>query len=66
MGWVFIVVRNNTVERVKFFSDFWDGAEYTDDFIKSIDPVFDGNFPAYNRGENYKNNDLTIGLYRES
>lgn len=66
MSWAFVVVRNNSVEKLKIFSDFWDGAEYTDDFIKSIDSLFDGNFPAYNRGENYKNNDLTIGLYRES
>jgi hypothetical protein len=66
MSWAFIVVRDNTVERVKVFSDFWDGADYTDAFIKNIDPNFNGNLPAYNRNENYKNGDLTVGLYREN
>jgi hypothetical protein len=66
MNWVFIVVRNSNVERVKTFFDFWDGADYTDNFIKKIDPNFSGNLPAYNRDENYRNGDLTVGLYRET
>jgi len=65
MNWVFVVVRNNSVEKVKVFDDFWIGAEYTDNFIKMIDPLFHGNFPAYNRNENYTKDDLTVGLYKE-
>jgi hypothetical protein len=66
MYWTFIVVRNNSVEQARVFSDFWKGAEFTDNFIKSIDPNFHGNFPIYNRNENYKNNDLTVGLYKSN
>jgi hypothetical protein len=66
MNWIFIVVRNNSVEQTKVFSDFWEGAEYTDSFIKRIDLDFHGNFPAYNRNEYYRRDDLTIGLYKNS
>jgi hypothetical protein len=66
MNWTFIVVRNSTVERVKTFSDFWEGAKFTDNFIKAIDPNFHGNFPIYNRNENYRNGDLSVGLYKDS
>ena len=66
MNWIFVVVRNNLVERTKVFSDFWEGAEYADNFIKRIDLNFDGNFPSYNRNEYYRRNDLTIGLYKDS
>ena len=69
MKWVFIVIRNNTVEKVKFFEDFWEGADFTDQFITMIDPTINernGGLPAYNRGESYKTDDLTIGLFRET
>lgn len=75
MNWTFVVVRNNLVEQIKVFSDFWKGAEYTDNFIRSIDddfankneePVSFLGFPAYNRNEYYRKNDLTVGLYKES
>jgi hypothetical protein len=66
MYWTFIVVRNNSVEQARVFSDFWEGCKHTDSFIKSIDPNFNRNFPIYNRNENYKNNDLTVGLYKSS
>lgn len=64
MIWVFVVVRDNSVEQVKFFKDFWEGASFADNFIKRIEPGL-SYFPAYNRGECYKNADLTIGLYKE-
>jgi hypothetical protein len=66
MNWTFIVVRNNSVEQARTFSDFWEGCKHTDSFIKSIDPNFHGNFPIYNRNENYRKDDLTVGLYKSS
>lgn len=62
MNWAFIVVRDNSVEQVKIFNDFWEGCKHTDDFIKSIDPNIEM-LPAYNRGQNYKNENLSVGLY---
>lgn len=64
MNWIFIVCRDNSVEQVKTFKDFWEGANYTDNFIKRIEPGV-GDLPAYNRGENYRNDDLTVGLYKD-
>jgi hypothetical protein len=63
MNWIFIVCQNNTVEQVKVFKDFWEGATFTDNFIKRVEPGI-GNLPAYNRGEYYKSNNLSIGLYK--
>jgi len=65
MNWTFIVVRNNVVEQVRTFDDFSKGVKFTNDFIKSIDPNFHGDFPIYNHDENYRNGDLTIGLYKD-
>ena len=67
MSWTFVVVRDNSVEQTKIFSDFWEGCSYTDDFIRKVDDNFANGsigFPAYNRGEYYKKDDLTIGLYK--
>jgi hypothetical protein len=64
MNWVFIVCRDNSVEQVKVFKDFWEGAIYTDNFIKGIDPNMPY-LPAYNRGESYKYNNLSVGLYKD-
>ena len=36
MNWVFVVVRNNSVEQVKVFKDFWEGANFADNFIKRM------------------------------
>lgn len=69
MSWVFVVVRDNSVEQVKVFDDFWVGADYADSFIEKIDPVFAKNgagLPAYNRNESYKKDDLSVGLYRNT
>ena len=64
-SWVFIVVRNNVVEQVRGFHDFWIGCAFTDNFIRSIDPsMTDKEMPAYNRGETYKKDDLTVGMYK--
>jgi hypothetical protein len=64
MSWIFIVCRNNTVEQVKIFKDYWEGANYTDVFIRRIEPSI-SMLPNYNRNESYKNNDLSVGLYKD-
>jgi len=64
MNWIFVVCRDNSVEQVKTFKDFWEGANFTDNFIKRIEPGV-GDLPAYNRNEHYKNGDLTVGLYKD-
>jgi hypothetical protein len=63
MNWIFIICRENSIEQVKTFNDYWEGANFTDNIIKRMEPGL-SDFPAYNRGENYKNNNLTIGLYK--
>lgn len=65
MNWVFIVVHDNCIEQIKTFNDFWVGAKFTDDFIFKIDPSLK-EMPKYNRRENYKNGNLTIGLYKQT
>ena len=64
MNWVFIVNRNNSVEQVKVFKDYWEGATFTDNFIKRIQPGLEI-LPDHNRGESYGNGDLTVGLYKD-
>jgi hypothetical protein len=69
MSWTFVVVRDNTVEQTKVFEDFWAGAEFTDAFIKNVDsemPDVSKGFPAYNRGEYYKKDNLSVGLYKSN
>lgn len=63
-NWIFIVVRDNSVEQINHFADFWVGAEFADKFIGNCDPCMDKTgYPAYNRGEVYSKDGLTIGLY---
>ena len=63
MHWIFIICRENSIEQVKIFNDYWEGAKFTDNIIQRLEPKL-SDLPAYNRGENYKNNNLTIGLYK--
>jgi hypothetical protein len=63
MNWVFIVARNNSIEQVKMFKDYWSGASYTDSFIRNINPNM-VDTPFYNRNESYVENDLSVGLYK--
>lgn len=63
MYWVFIVCRESSVERTKVFSDYWDGVEFVDNFLRNINPHLK-NFPHYNRNEYYTDGNLTIGLYK--
>jgi hypothetical protein len=64
MNWIFIVCRDNNIEQVKLFKDFWEGAKFTDKFISCLNPHVK-DLPAYNRGENYRDGDLTVGLYKD-
>ncbi len=64
MNWIFIVCRDCSIEQVKVFKDFWEGANYTDNFIKRIEPGIEM-LPVYNRGENYRNGNLIVGLYKD-
>ena len=64
MNWIFIVCQDSSIEQVKVFKDYWEGAEYADNFIKRIEPGLEM-LPKYNRGENYRNTNITVGLYRE-
>jgi hypothetical protein len=64
-SWVFIVVRDNLVEQTRLFADFWVGCAFADNFIRSIDKsMVDRDMPAYNRGEFYKKDNLSVGLYK--
>ena len=62
MRWVFIVCRNNVIENIKIFDNYFEGEKFTDDFLLKINPTI-GLFPKYREGEFYKNEDITIGLY---
>lgn len=64
MNWVFIVSRDNTIERVRIFADYWVGCAFADNFIRSIDSSMT-DMPAYHKGESYTKDDLSVGLYRE-
>lgn len=64
-NWTFIVVRDNMVEQTKNFDDFWKGCAFTDNFIRSIDrSMTNKDMPAYNRGEFYSKENLSVGLYK--
>jgi hypothetical protein len=64
-SWVFIVIRDNIVEQTRGFDDYWKGCAFTDNHIRYIDSqMIEKDMPAYNRGEFYKKDNLTIGLYK--
>lgn len=62
MSFVFIVVKDNIVEQVKVFKDYFVGDEYANEYIKQIDPNIK-DFPKYRQGEYYHKYNLCIGLY---
>lgn len=64
--WSMIVVRDNTVETVKHFDDYFKAQDYVDKFIEKIDKGFYS--PVnYGEGEYYYNinEGLSIGIYTE-
>lgn len=63
MSWVFLVIENNIAKEIKIFEDYYEGADYADNFIKKIDTNQD--LPNYRVGEFYKNNSLTVSYCRD-
>lgn len=64
MNWVLVCSRGDVVNFVKIFNDFFEGADYADEYIKKIDP--DSELPNYRANEFYRSEDLTISLVREN
>lgn len=62
MRWIFVCVRNNCVEKIRGFADYAIGSNFTDSFIRSINPTIEKT-PIYYEGEFYKDEDVTVGLY---
>jgi hypothetical protein len=50
MNWIFIVVRDGVVENCKVFTDYFEGEQFANNFIKKIDPSIT-DFPKYRQGE---------------
>jgi len=59
--YVMIVTKDNTVDRVKIFDNYWEGARYTEHYIEKYD---DGSFYSIVIGKCYDKDGITIGLYR--
>lgn len=62
--WAFVVCRENSVETVKFFDDYFEGENYANEFISELNPEIK-DFPRYRQNEFYRNDDLSVGLYRD-
>lgn len=63
--WAFIVCRDNCVETIKFFEDYFEGEQYSNEFIKKISPEIT-EMPRYRQSEFFQNSELSVGLYKES
>jgi len=63
--WQFIVCRNNIPVKVKCFTNYEQGAAYTDRYVKSIDSCCK-KLPIYGDGECYSSKDISVGLYQGS
>lgn len=64
MVWAFIVCRENSVDRVRIFEDYFEGEQFANNFISQINPDIK-EFPKYRQSEFYRNDDISIGLYRD-
>jgi len=62
--WAFIVCRENCVEHFKFFDDYFEGEQYANEFIKKINPEIT-DMPRYRQNEFFRNDNLTVGLYKD-
>lgn len=62
--WAFIVCKENSVETVKFFTDYFEGELYTNEFIAKLNPQIK-EFPRYRQSEFYRKDDLSVGLYKD-
>lgn len=63
--WAFIVCRDNCVETIKLFEAYFEGEKYSDIFIRGVDPNLK-EMPKYRQNEFFKNEELSIGLYKQS
>jgi hypothetical protein len=63
MSWIFLVIENNIAKEIKIFDDYYEGADYADNFIKKID--INQDLPNYRVGEFYRNNRLTVSYCRD-
>lgn len=63
--WAFVVCRDNCVETIKFFDDYFEGEQYSNEFIRKIDPKIN-EMPHYRQNEFFKNKELSVGLYKET
>lgn len=62
-SWVFLVVKENIVTNIKGFSNYWDAAKFADSYIKNSLGVAMEKYPSYNKGENYIQDNISIGVY---
>lgn len=63
--WSMVVVRDNSVEQIRYFRDILNAKTYTLNFIKKCDNTFSQDLKLED-GEYYYKNGLSIGLYQES
>lgn len=64
MNWIFIITRDNVVESCKVFTDYFEGEQFTNNFIKKIHPSTT-DFPEYRKGLFFENEGLRVSLYKD-
>jgi hypothetical protein len=65
MKWVFVVVRQNKVSRIKIFDDYFVGEQYANEYLKLVFGI-EKDFPEYRKGQNFTSKDnIIIGLYKD-
>ena len=64
MNWIFIITRDNVVEGCKIFTDYFEGEQFANNFIKKIHPSTT-DFPEYRKGLFYENEGLRVSLYKD-
>ena len=66
MRWVFIVIRNSTMEKVKVFDDYFQGEIHTNEYLRLVFGV-EEDFPEYRKGIYYRTADgISVGLYKDN
>jgi hypothetical protein len=66
MRWVFVVVKDNLVEKTKVFDDYFEGELHTNEFLRLACGV-EEDFPEYRKGVSYKSQDgLSVGYYKDN
>ena len=66
MRWVFVVVKDNLVEKTTVFDDYFEGELHTNEFLRLACGV-EEDFPEYRKGISYKSQDgLSVGYYKDN